>query len=186
MSEHPKWNGLIQSIRFDPVAYLASQPRETERTMCRFEFVRFTEEAPLYDSRSDYGKAQGICGWHYETVNDAEDTVLFGWDQENKIWRRGTQECGITIDKQYSNGKTEAIRKWTAPVAGKYTVAYSGSPLDLSENIITIGGDRFVKTLHEPFNGELTLELDKGDEICLKTLYGSCNNIHIVIQKNDS
>ena len=50
MSEHPKWKGLIQTIRLDPIECKRDQIQDLEYAECCLESISFTKHPPIYDS----------------------------------------------------------------------------------------------------------------------------------------
>lgn len=121
MSDNERWSGIVKQLRFDPVSY----DNKSEEGECIVEYIEINDRIPVYGSKKDYMKTQGINGWSYHTYNNGITYREMIWNDQKETWIFANDEnILISSDIQTSKNHIGTVRRWTCPADGRYLIKY--------------------------------------------------------------
>ena len=128
MSDNLEWKGVITSLRLDIAHYDIKEPIGK----CYIKKITVTDKLPIYNSKEQFSKTQGVLGWSYMSYNAGTTYKELLWDDNNKHWCAlignensggiNMKYLGIDATTQTSCCNYASARIWTCPASGKYKI----------------------------------------------------------------
>ena len=171
MSGNPMWRGVVNTLRLD----IAHYDTVLKSGKCYIKNIQITNKFPLYSSKDDFCREQGVLGWSYMSYNTGSTYRELVWSNEKLGWFYNSEgnikHLSINAANQISCCDHASARVWTCPASGSYKIdiVYVKETMGSKCRFcFRRGGEILISTMESELYRSLTLDLKFGEKLSME------------------